>query len=65
MVGTIERIRPQQAQRDVQSGALLVCAYDSEEKFRQNCLEGSISLSELRNRQESMDKDQELIFYCA
>ncbi|MBE0584625.1 MAG: ArsR family transcriptional regulator [Desulfofustis sp.] len=44
--------------------ALLVCAYDSDEKFRTYQLEGAIPLSALTTRLDSVDKDQEIIFYC-
>jgi len=45
--------------------ALLVCAYDSDEKFQQNHLEGGISLSDFKNRAGGLSKDQKIIFYCA
>src|SRR5262245_53304768 len=44
-------------------GALLVCAYESEENCRQNNLDGSISLETFKSRLTSIRKDQELIFY--
>lgn len=61
-----ERISAPEARRHVESGeALLVCAYDSNEKFQQNKLEGAISLDEFRSRADSIPKHQEIIFYCA
>ncbi|MGA7698960.1 MAG: rhodanese-like domain-containing protein [Thermoguttaceae bacterium] len=45
--------------------AILVCAYEKEEDFRKNDLEGSISLSEFRQRINSFPKDENVIFYCA
>ncbi len=45
--------------------AILVCAYDKEEDFRQYDLEGAISLGEFRRRIESFPKDENVIFYCA
>ena len=45
--------------------ALLVCAYDSQEQFRNMQLEGAISLPEFRAKLPSFSKDQEIIFYCA
>lgn len=58
------RVNPQEVRDKVKSGkALLVCAYDDEEKCRQYPLEGAITLTELRSRAPA--KDQELIFYCA
>ncbi len=44
--------------------ALLVCAYDNDDKFRSYQLEGSIPLSDFTARLDSVDKDQEIIFYC-
>jgi rhodanese-related sulfurtransferase len=55
-----------QARHDVEvSDALLVCAYDSEEKFASNRLQGAIPMDELRAIEEELSKQRELIFYCA
>ena len=60
------RIAPEAVRRKVISGkALLVCAYDDEEKFKQVHLEGAIPLSEFRSRLPFLNKDHEIIFYCA
>lgn len=60
----VDRISPQQASQRMQNNdALLVCAYDSNEKFEQNNLEGAISLDEFRSRASSLSKDHEIIFY--
>jgi rhodanese-related sulfurtransferase len=57
---------PEQARRDVASGkALLVCAYDDEEKCRQYRLANALSLAELKAREATLPKDREIIFYCA
>jgi hypothetical protein len=62
----VPRIDVEEARRRVQSGqALLVCAYEDASKCDRHRLEGAISLSELRTRQDSVPKDRELIFYCA
>lgn len=62
----VERIDSMTAHELVQSGkALLVCAYDSEEKFRGNQLEGAISFFELEARKSRIPKDKEIVFYCA
>lgn len=59
-----KRISATEAHEHVQSGnALLVCAYDSDEKFRQMPLEGAIPLSELQSQEGDLSKDKELIFY--
>jgi rhodanese-related sulfurtransferase len=60
------RISATEAWEGVQSGnILLVCAYDSDEKFLAHHLEGGISLSEFKTRLSGLNKDQELVFYCA
>ena len=45
--------------------ALLVCAYDKDEKFEKNHLEGAISLANFREKVPGLAKDQEVVFYCA
>ena len=60
------RISPREVRDKVQAGsALLVCAYDDEEKFKNNFLEGAISFSEFKSRLPSLTNTQEIIFYCA
>ena len=61
-----ERVTPREIVEKVNAGAaLLVCAYDNEEKFKALHLEGAISISELKSRLHALPKDQEIIFYCA
>ncbi len=61
-----ERIGPEETHEKVASGsALLVCAYDSEEKFKTVHLEGAISLSAFKSELPSLTKDKEIIFYCS
>jgi len=61
-----ERVGPGEIYEKLKAGAaLLVCAYDNEDKFKVLHLEGAISLHELRSRLEALPKDQEIIFYCA
>jgi len=60
------RIPPKEArERVMKENALFVCAYDDEDKFRQNHLEGAISFAEFKAKLPSLSKDQEIIFYCA
>ena len=60
------RISSREARQKVLSGgALLVCAYDDDEKFKNNHLAGAISFSEFKSKLPSLAKDQEVIFYCA
>ena len=64
MSGT-KRTSPEEAHDKVQAGeALLVCAYESDEKFYEMALEGAISYGEFSQRRESLPRDMELIFYC-
>ena len=66
MADTVERISPELTHEHVQSGkAFLACAYDSEEKFRDNHLEGAMSFADFEARKKSIPKDKEIIFYCA
>ena len=60
------RVSPEEVRPRMTSGsALLVCAYDNEDKFRKNHLEGAISLSEFESRRGSISQDDEIVFYCA
>ena len=60
------RISVEDARQKVTSGsALLVCAYDDDEKFKNNHLDGAISLSEFKDKLPSLSTQQEIIFYCA
>ena len=60
------RISAEETRQRVSAGsALLVCAYDDEEKFKNNHLQGAISLSEFKSKLPSISPDQEVIFYCA
>jgi hypothetical protein len=47
------------------SKTLLVCGYDSEDRFREMELEGAISWSTFQSRLSSLPSDQEIVFYCA
>jgi rhodanese-related sulfurtransferase len=62
----VQRISPREARQRVQQGeALLVCAYDSMEKFSQVHLEGALSLDAFKARLAELPKSREIIFYCA
>ena len=67
MSPAVLKITPQEARERMEATppALVVCAYDSDEKFRQNHLDGAWSLQALRAREFSLRKDTEIIFYCA
>jgi hypothetical protein len=60
-----ERITAVEVYSKLKSGkALLVCAYEDEEKFKKLRLEGAISFNAFQSRLPSLSKDQEIIFYC-
>lgn len=62
----IERIDPGQAREDMTTrDALLVCAYESQEKCRKNQLDGALSLQELQALEDKLPRNREIIFYCA
>jgi hypothetical protein len=59
------RISVEEAREKVSAGsALLVCAYDDKEKFKKNHLQGALSLGEFKAKLPSLNKDQEIIFFC-
>ena len=61
-----QRVSPEEVRKKVQEGkALLVCAYEDEEKFKRVRLEGAISLGQFKLRLPSLTKNQEVVFYCA
>ena len=60
----VERISAEEAYKRVKTGqALLVCAYEDEDKCRRLNLDGSISFTTLQSRAASLPKNQEIIFY--
>ena len=60
------RISATEVRDKVTSGsALLVCAYDDEDKFNKVRLEGAISFSEFKSRLPSLSMDSDIVFYCA
>jgi hypothetical protein len=59
-----KRIGPEEVRRKLQLGqALLVCAYESDAKFRQAALDGAVSVSDFETRKESLPHDFEIVFY--
>ena len=60
----IERVSAQQTYAKITANqALLVCAYEDDEKCRRLNLEGSISFTSFKSRVQSLPKSQEIIFY--
>jgi hypothetical protein len=60
-----KRVNAQEVRSKLQSGGqiLLVCAYESDVKFRQAALDGAIPYSEFERRKASLPRDLELVFY--
>jgi len=60
-----KRVKAQEVRSTLQSGGqiLLVCAYESDVKFRQAALDGAISYSEFERRKASLPRDLEIVFY--
>lgn len=62
----VARVPVAEARKRVQEGrALLVCAYEGDDKFAAMKLEGAISWSALQKRLPALDKKTEIILYCA
>lgn len=60
------RIDAAQAHHKAVTGqALLVCAYDDEDRCREILLDGAITLAELESKLTARPRDTEIIFYCA
>jgi len=60
------RITPEETFQKLRAGkALLVCAYGSDEQFRNLHLDGAIPLAEFKEKLPSLPKNQEIVFYCA
>lgn len=61
-----ERISaPDVREKVMNESALLVCAYDDDNKFKNFHLGGAISLNEFKSRTNELEENQELFFYCA
>jgi len=62
----IRRVTPAEARGRVAAGeALLVCAYADEAMCSQMRLENGLTLQEFEQRLSTLEKEQEIIFYCA
>ena len=60
------RITPEETRQKAVAGtALLVCAYEDDERCRQMHLQGAMLFSEFKSKLAELPKDQEIIFYCA
>lgn len=62
----IPRVSAIEIRARVESGdALLVCAYNSDEKFKAHHLAGAVSFAEFQTMVPNLAKDKELVFFCA
>lgn len=62
----VPRIHPADARVKVQRGeALLVCAYEDPESFLGMRLEDAIPIQRFRALAPTLDREQEIVFYCA
>ena len=60
------RTSPAEIYPHVRNGkALLVCAYPDDAKCSTMKLEGAIFRTEFESRLRGIEKDQEIVFYCA
>lgn len=62
----LTRITPEKVYQRVKEGkAILVCAYPDEETCSKMWLPGAITRTQLQDRMPGVEKEQEIIFYCA
>lgn len=65
-MSNVERVLAVEIRPRVQTGdALLICAYKSDDKFASYHLEGAVSFSEFQLMVPTLEKNKELVFYCA
>ncbi len=61
-----ERVSANNVRESVENkSSMLVCAYDDDDKFKAMHLAGAISLNDFKSKADSLEKDQEVFFYCA
>ena len=59
----VPHVNPEEIYPKLPSGeALLVCAYDSDARFRQGHLEGAMSLEEFKSLQPTLPRDRKSSF---
>lgn len=62
----VPRITPKEIRPRIEAGdAVLVCAYEDDDRFTKHRLEGAIPYSEFAARQHLIGKEREIVFYCA
>jgi hypothetical protein len=61
----VRRVSVPDARRRFEAGqALLVCAYEDEQKWRDAGITGSLSYAQFLTQVPKLPKSQEIIFYC-
>jgi hypothetical protein len=61
----VTRISAREARQQTETGqAVLVCAYDDEQKCRDAGVTGSITHREFQTRLSNLPKNREIIFFC-
>lgn len=62
----VKRIDATQAREKSRTGeAVLVCAYEDENRCRQLLLDGAMTLAEFEATLSTRSRNDEIIFYCA
>ena len=66
MATVAPKIDAQQVQDRLSSGdALLVCAYEDEQKCRSMRFGGALTLQEFERRKPTLDRSGDILLYCA
>jgi hypothetical protein len=52
-------------QRIEMEGAVLVCAYDDDQRCAEMGIDNALSLRELEQMESALDESRTIIFYCA
>lgn len=62
----VPRVTPKEIRPRIEAGdAVLVCAYEDDDRYSKHRLEGAISYIEFVARQPQINKEREIVFYCA
>lgn len=65
ILADVSRLSAEQVRKGVVAGTtVLVCAYNTDEKFEKYKLEGAIPLSEFKANVSNYTRDTEIVFYC-
>ena len=58
---SVKRMDPEKARAAIKDGAMLVCAYDDDEKCMHNHLPGAINFSAFKASEGEIPKEREII----